>query len=411
MLKLKKNLSVYTLLAGRVATNIADSLFYLAILWYFKQVTHSTMSVSIIFAITSGIDMLSFGFGPIIDRVSIKKLLKISTILQALISIVVFLALITQFHNLLMTIVLMLLFIASTILSAIIYPAQYKLLPVLVPEREILRFNGLFQVTFTTLDMILDAGVTVIIALFSIDATVILSALVFALALLFYAHVNISVSAKDILEEDEYFSDSYLNDILIGWKTLKKEKNILELILPLGVVNFFYGIFTVGLPYFAQDYIHNSIIGYGELLLASSIGGVLGAFLVQKFKASKKEMRLFVAICFLGAAIFRLIVPLSVNLNIWILLLSSAISSAWITMMNTNFEALVQVSFSSAILGRVQTINDSILSIMIPIGSIFGGWIVKSWGSLSTQYIYGFALFLSAIYYFCLLYTSPSPRD
>ncbi|WP_224783629.1 MFS transporter [Lactobacillus jensenii] len=372
-------------------------------LWYFKQVTHSTMSVSIIFAITSGIDMLSFGFGPIIDRVSIKKLLKISTILQALISIVVFLALITQFHNLLMTIVLMLLFIASTILSAIIYPAQYKLLPVLVPEREILRFNGLFQVTFTTLDMILDAGVTVIIALFSIDATVILSALVFALALLFYAHVNISVSAKDILEEDEYFSDSYLNDILIGWKTLKKEKNILELILPLGVVNFFYGIFTVGLPYFAQDYIHNSIIGYGELLLASSIGGVLGAFLVQKFKASKKEMRLFVAICFLGAAIFRLIVPLSVNLNIWILLLSSAISSAWITMMNTNFEALVQVSFSSAILGRVQTINDSILSIMIPIGSIFGGWIVKSWGSLSTQYIYGFALFLSAIYYFLVI--------
>lgn len=403
MLKLKKNLSVYTLLAGRVATNIADSLFYLAILWYFKQVTHSTMSVSIIFAITSGIDMLSFGFGPIIDRVSIKKLLKISTILQALISIVVFLALITQFHNLLMTIVLMLLFIASTILSAIIYPAQYKLLPVLVPEREILRFNGLFQVTFTTLDMILDAGVTVIIALFSIDATVILSALVFALALLFYAHVNISVSAKDILEEDEYFSDSYLNDILIGWKTLKKEKNILELILPLGVVNFFYGIFTVGLPYFAQDYIHNSIIGYGELLLASSIGGVLGAFLVQKFKASKKEMRLFVAICFLGAAIFRLIVPLSVNLNIWILLLSSAISSAWITMMNTNFEALVQASFSSAILGRVQTINDSILSIMIPIGSIFGGWIVKSWGSLSTQYIYGFALFLSAIYYFLVI--------
>lgn len=403
MLKLKKNLSVYTLLAGRVATNIADSLFYLAILWYFKQVTHSTMSVSIIFAITSGIDMLSFGFGPIIDRVSIKKLLKISTILQALISIVVFLALITQFHNLLMTIVLMLLFIASTILSAIICPAQYKLLPVLVPEREILRFNGLFQVTFTTLDMILDAGVTVIIALFSIDATVILSALVFALALLFYAHVNISVSAKDILEEDEYFSDSYLNDILIGWKTLKKEKNILELILPLGVVNFFYGIFTVGLPYFAQDYIHNSIIGYGELLLASSIGGVLGAFLVQKFKASKKEMRLFVAICFLGAAIFRLIVPLSVNLNIWILLLSSAISSAWITMMNTNFEALVQVSFSSAILGRVQTINDSILSIMIPIGSIFGGWIVKSWGSLSTQYIYGFALFLSAIYYFLVI--------
>lgn len=76
MLKLKKNLSVYTLLAGRVATNIADSLFYLAILWYFKQVTHSTMSVSIIFAITSGIDMLSFGFYRLSTAFRLKSCLK-----------------------------------------------------------------------------------------------------------------------------------------------------------------------------------------------------------------------------------------------------------------------------------------------------------------------------------------------
>lgn len=69
-------------------------------------------------------------------------------------------------------------------------------------------------------------------------------------------------------------------------------------------------------------------------------------------------------------------------------------------MMNTNFEALVQTSFSSAILGRVETINDSLLSIMIPIGTLLGGWIVKSYGSLITQYIYGIALICSSIYYF-----------
>ena len=400
MLNVKKYLSVYALLAGRVATNIADSLFYMAILWYFKEAVHSPMIVSTIFAITSGIDMISFSFGPIIDRVSIKKLLKISTIVQFLISIAVVFVLVSKVKNFMITAILMLLFIGSTILSSIIYPAEYKLLPVLVSERDVLRFNGLFQVTFGTLDMILDAGVTVIIALTSINSTVILSAIIFAIALYFYSKVNISIFAKDILDDEEYFSDSYLKDILIGWKTLKEERNILELILPICIVNFFYGIFAVGLPYFAQEYIHDSVIGYGELLFASSVGGILGAFLVQKFKPDKKEMRFFVAVCFLGAAIFRLIVPLSVNFNIWVLLVSSAISSAWITVMNTNFEALVQVSFSSAILGRVQTINDSILSVMIPIGSLVGGWVVKSFGSLSTQYIYGIVLLLSAVYYF-----------
>lgn len=108
----------------------------------------------------------------------------------------------------------------------------------------------------------------------------------------------------------------------------------------------------------------------------------------------------FIAICFLGAGIFRLFVPLSVSVGIGLVLINSVISPLWITMMNTNFEALVQTSFSSAILGRVETINDSLLSIMIPIGTLLGGWIVKSYGSLITQYIYGIALICSSIYYF-----------
>ena len=37
---------------------------------------------------------------------------------------------------------------------------------------------------------------------------------------------------------------------------------------------------------------------------------------------------------------------------------------------------------------------------MIPIGTLLGGWIVKSYGSLITQYIYGIALICSSIYYF-----------
>lgn len=56
-----------------------------------------------------------------------------------------------------------------------------------------------------------------------------------------------------------------------------------------------------------------------------------------------------------------------------------------------------------SILGRVETINDSILSAMIPIGTLVGGWIIKVSGSLMTQYIYGAALLLSAVYYFLIL--------
>lgn len=396
----KKYSNIYKLLMGRIATNIAESLFYMAILWYFKENRNSQLMVSILFTISSGIDMMSFSLGPLIDKISIKGLLKYSTFIQIVISIIVVTILGIGQKSYIIDIVLLLLFIISSILSAIIYPSEYKLLPLFVTKKDLLRFNGLFQVTYKILDLILDGITTFIITFSSVSFTIIFSAVIFGIALLFYHSIQINILAKNILEDDSYFTSSYFNDLLLGWKTLRKEKSILELILPLCVVNLFYGIFAVGLPFFAQTYIQTSALGYGKLLIASSFGSIIGAFLVQKFDLGKKNMGQFIAICFLGAGIFRLFVPLSVSVGIGLVLINSVISPLWITMMNTNFEALVQTSFSSAILGRVETINDSLLSIMIPIGTLLGGWIVKSYGSLITQYIYGIALICSSIYYF-----------
>lgn len=396
----KKYSNIYKLLIGRIATNIADSLFYMAILWYFKENRNSQLMVSIIFTISSGIDMMSFSLGPLIDKISIKGLLKYSTFIQIVISIIVVTILGIGQKSYIIDIILLLLFTISSILSAIIYPSEYKLLPLFVTKKDLLRFNGLFQVTYKILDLILDGITTFIITFSSVSFTIIFSAVIFGIALLFYHSIQINILAKNILEDDSYFTSSYFNDLLLGWKTLRKEKSILELILPLCVVNLFYGIFAVGLPFFVQTYIQTSALGYGKLLIASSFGSIIGAFLVQKFDLGKKNMGQFIAICFLGAGIFRLFVPLSVSVGIGLVLINSVISPLWITMMNTNFEALVQTSFSSAILGRVETINDSLLSIMIPIGTLLGGWIVKSYGSLITQYIYGIALICSSIYYF-----------
>lgn len=48
MTKQTKKKDVYNLLFGRISTNIADSLFYMAILWHFKEVSRSPFIVSII---------------------------------------------------------------------------------------------------------------------------------------------------------------------------------------------------------------------------------------------------------------------------------------------------------------------------------------------------------------------------
>ena len=49
--------------------------------------------------------------------------------------------------------------------------------------------------------------------------------------------------------------------------------------------------------------------------------------------------------------------------------------------MNINFEVLIQESFSPRILGRIETINSSIINCMITIGSFLGGLIVQHFGA------------------------------
>lgn len=71
-------------------------------------------------------------------------------------------------------------------------------------------------------------------------------------------------------------------------------------------------------------------------------------------------------------------------------------------MMNINFKVLVQESFSPHVLGRVETINDSILSSMIPIGSFLGGLIVARFGADWAIALEGVAQILTAGYYFVI---------
>lgn len=106
-----KKQNVNVLLIGRIATNIADSLFYMTILWYFKTTFHSPVALSLIFIADSTIDMCAF-FGPLIDRVYIKKLLKSVTIGQTCLSLVVTLLFYFEDFNQIVLVLLLLTYVS-----------------------------------------------------------------------------------------------------------------------------------------------------------------------------------------------------------------------------------------------------------------------------------------------------------
>ncbi|GMM19533.1 MFS transporter [Lactobacillus amylovorus subsp. amylovorus] len=389
-----KNIS--RLLIGRIATNIADSLFYITILWYFKIIFHSPMILSLVFIADSTIDMCAFIFGPLIDRVYIKKLLKYVTVGQIILSIVA--SILFHFKNwkTLTLVLLLLTYILSTIGSTLIYPAEEKILPSIVNKNKLTKVNSLFQVTYRILDLFLDALATVIVTYFSFNKAMVISAFVFTIALGFYAKLylprNLIVSEKD----HDYFTGKYLQDLLKGWYVLKNEGRILLLIIPLAVTNLFYGIASVGMPYFSSQYLTKSAISYGGLELFYSIGGLLGSLIVSKIDTLKPNLEQLIVICLGLAGISVVLEALVAN---WLILIFALSSAFWISIMNINFEVLIQESFSTRILGRIDTINSSIINCMIPIGSFLGGIIVQQFNSYLAVLLQGIAEIITAMFY------------
>lgn len=398
----KENVNVRRLLAGRVLTNIADSLFYMAILWFFKVRFHSPLILSLIFVADSSIEMLSFVFGPLIDRVYIKTLLKLVTLVQIVDSVIAALLFQIKLWQDLTIWLLLGIYVISTIGSTLIYPAEEKILPVIVSKAKLTKVNGVFQMTYKTLDLFLNAAATLLITWVSLDSTIIISAVFFASALAFYTRLILSRKLLLRNKSNEYFTENYWQDLLKGWQTLKQEGKIARLIMPFAVTNLFYGISSVGLPYFATEHLTKSAISYGGLELASSIGGLVGSVLVQRLTFDKSKIERLVVICLTLSGLAIVLEPVVPKGMPFLLLILFFTSELWIVMMNINFEVLVQESFSPHILGRVETINGSILSSMIPIGSFLGGLIVAHFGADWAIALEGIAQILTAGYYFVI---------
>lgn len=394
-----KNQDVDILLIGRIATNIADSLFYITILWYFKTTFHSPVALSLIFIADSTIDMCAFLFGPLIDRVYIKKLLKSVTIGQTCLSLVVTLLFYFEDCNQIVLVLLLLTYVSSTIGSTLIYPAEEKILPLIVNRDKLSNVNGLFQLTYRILDLFLDALATLLITYLSLSATMIISAFVFATAFCFYTKLYLP---KDLIvaeKDDKYFTGKYLRDLLKGWQVLKNEGQILLLIIPLAVTNLFYGIASVGMPYFASQYLTKSAISYGGVELFSSIGGLLGSLIISKIGILKQKLERIVVIC-LGLAGISVILETMIANSIPMLILVFALSSTfWISIMNINFEVLIKESFNLHILVRIETINSSIINCMIPIDSFLGGIIVQRVSASFAISLQGIAEVITAVFY------------
>lgn len=399
MIKYSRN--VLNLLFGRIFTNIGDSIFYMVILWYFNEKYESPMLLSLLFIITSMIDIFSFLLGPVIDKIRGKFLLVSVSFVQFLLCVllVIEISVLKERVSYLFGLNLLIFMSVIYIASSIIYPLESKIIPLIVKEDELINVNGLFHVSYKILDVLFDAIAALLVSFFKINVIFIIAGIIFIIAANFYRLIRFEEKYIQKDKESGSFS-TYIRDLKEGISELRKKKEILNLFLPLMCVNFFYAIAAIGLPKFSQEYISYNAMGYGGLLVTSSIGGIAGAIFMQIIKIDIKNPEKFISLTFVIAGVSRIFVSFMVIKFPYTVFIFMFITSCAISMMNIMFVSLIQNSVSQEILGRISTLTESIVSLMIPIGSFFGGIILVYYNTLLSQFLFGLALGISSIYYF-----------
>lgn len=403
MNKLRKNRTFCKIISHRIFINLGDSLFYIILMWVLYDLTKSSFYTAIGGFMFSLSDVLNFFVGPIIDRCGKAKLLAITSgIAFFVIAGLCFFSL----GNMLNVWILVFSIPLFNLTSRITYSIHNVVVPSIVGKDELVTANSILSMTNTGIDLLFNAISGVLLVVLSIqeilliNSTINLFALLVALLILRSAlpvRQPVEVENQSKVKADEKKADlkeywcSYLNDLKSGLMFIRN-RTILSLIIPLVGLNLLYSIMLVNLPAFSSE-VFGSAIGYGLVLTFFAVGSISGSmissFLVKHFAVGK-----LITILFLYGGISWVLMTLLVKQIpvAGVIFMIVAMNALGVT--NIIFGTLFQQLPSANMIGRVNTVNLSLMAVAALLGSLLGGIITQVSDSIFPFFLCGLGYLL-----------------
>lgn len=386
------NKNFYLLMGSRVFSNIGDSLFYVFMMWYIYNNFTSEIWLGLAGVMFTLPSIFGFLFGPIIDRYSPKKTYILISIMQLLIILIL---IIYQYMSVPTAPIILLFILAMSITTEISYPLESVIIPRVVKKKSMYKANSLMSISDNTIDMFANGLSGIMIASFSLMIILNINMILFLLPVLLMMMLNIIYTD----ENEETVDYSYRGSLKEGFLFTMKRK-ILNLVLPLIIINFTFSMVLVALPEFS-----NKLAGpetYGLMLMAFGIGSIIGASIVNKvmYFFSFKYLTIF---CFLFSGISWLFMVFFTQNSIYLTFMLITVSYIFVGMINVMYTTLFQVIPSEKLIGRVNTIVESMISSVMPIGSLVAGLLLVKYNVESIISTFGFSLLLMSFVYLFII--------
>ncbi|MGE7769094.1 MFS transporter [Viridibacillus arvi] len=381
MIKLFKNRNFAALFFGRTISNFGDSLYAIAAIWLVYELGGSTFYTGLAGFLTMAPGMLQFLIGPIVDRVSLKKLLVVTQLIQFI--FVLSIPLLHYIGVLNVTLLLIIMPILACI-NQFIFPAQSAALPRIVETDDLVGANSLFSFANSGVNILANSFGGVLITIIGAINIYFFDAFLFLITIFIFLLFSYSepteLKVKSEIGTLKGHTKRYINDLLDGYKFVRGSI-ISKFFYGSIAANFSFGIALAVLPAYSSS--RGGVELYGIFMGTYSAGYLCGVILspyLKRFNFGKMVITSF----FISSLFWLSSVFVSSNI-LSIIIFGIALiplGAAEVTM-----AAVGQRIIPQQYLARTFSLIASISASAMPLGSLFGGYI----GTVSNSHL-GFAI-------------------
>lgn len=363
--------------AGRILTNIGDSLYAVAAMWLVYDLGGSTLYTGLAGFLSLIPRLIQLLSGPIIDRLPIRSILVYTQLLQGILLLIVPLAAYGGFLSVGLVLTL------TPILSACnmwVYPAQLSALPRLVAKKHLTQGNSLFSFAYQGMEVACNALSGALIALLGAISLYLWNSVGFFIGALLFAQLRIPATPSEeatATEERKLHAEpkpashpvrKYISDMREGIRLLVATP-LSRLLFGVIAINAAGGATFSLLPAFSSQIGGPGI--YGILLTAQALCSLIGAICSPYVKLERLRLGFLYSIAYLSCGILW---SLSV-FSPWIWLTVLLYGLAWLPggAVNVLINTVIQKGVPQRQLGVVFAAASGLSGIASPIGSLIGG--------------------------------------
>ena len=195
--------------------------------------------------------------------------------------------------------------------------------------------------------------------------------------------------------------DSVLAEAMAGLKYIAKTPVLYITLLLSMILSVFSQNFNTLIPTLAKNVLNQKEMGYGFLMSAMGIGALIGALSLAMTSRRKAKYRSFL----IGGGIMGLFVLMIGFQNNYILSCILLTGAGWgMVVFNANANNIIQINSPDKMRGRIMSALMLASGGMIPVGSLYAGYIAEQFGSSFTYRLSGAigvaAIMLTAVYYY-----------